>query len=551
MGRFGAIAIAALLACGGSEGGGMDGATGDAATDAASTDAPPPIAPGDPGPADVQIRVDTGADVRPISRYIYGTNQPDWDGRGAHITLSRAGGNRWTAYNWENNASNAGSDWMHQNDGFLGGGDTPGEAMRAHVAEAHDHGAAALVTVPIVDYVAADKDGGGDVAQTPNYLDVRFVDNHPAKGGPFSNPPDANDGNVYQDEMIAFLEGAFPGARNDPRSTIFYSLDNEPDLWSDTHARIHPDPVRYDELVQRSRDYAGAIKAVAPSALVFGFVSYGWNGYVTLQDAPDAQGRDFIDHYLTEMAAAETAAGQRLVDVLDLHWYPEATGGGVRITADDTGAAIAAARMQAPRSLWDPSYTEDSWITQFSTQGPIALLPRIRGKIDAHYPGTRLSISEYYYGGGDHISGGIAQADVLGVFGREGLFAATLWHLGSSSDSFIWSAFDAYLDYDGAGSGFGDTSVQATTSAPASTSVYGSVDAGRGERVVIVLINKEPSAQTAGIAVTHYLRFTTAEVYRFGEGNPTMSRVADLPIDLVNAFVYTMPAYSVTTIVLR
>jgi hypothetical protein len=548
--RLAALACVWMLACGGGDDsdGGRDGAV---STDGASFDAPPSITPDDPGSADIQVRVDTGADVHGISPFIYGTNQPDWNGRGDRITLSRAGGNRWTAYNWENNASNAGSDYLHQNDGYLGGGDSAGEAVRAHVAEAHDHGAAALITIPIIDYVAADKDGGGDVSQTPNYLDVRFVDNHPTKGSSFAYPPDLGDGNVYQDEFVSFIEGAFPGARTDPRKTIFYSLDNEPDLWSDTHVRVHPDPVRYDELVQRNRDYAAAIKAVAPSALVFGFVSYGWNGYVTLQDAPDAQGRDFIDFYLQQMAAAESSGGRRLVDVLDLHWYPEATGGGQRITADDSGSAIAAARMQAPRSLWDSTYTEESWITQFSTQGPIELLPRMRAKIDTQYPGTRLSISEYYYGGGDHISGGIAQADVLGIFGREGLFAATLWHLGSTDDSFIWAGFEAYLDYDGAGAGFGDTSVRATTSAPENSSAYASIDAGAGDRVVIVLINKDASERTAGIAVTHHVRFTTAEVYRFAAGSSALTRAADVPIELTNAFVYTMPAHSVTTLVLR
>ncbi|HUH03300.1 MAG TPA: glycoside hydrolase family 44 protein [Kofleriaceae bacterium] len=542
------ILCATASACGGGSGADPDsGAT----SDGAGFDASDPIIPDDPGAADIQVRVDTGLDLRAISPFVYGTNQPEWSGRGAHITLSRAGGNRWTAYNWENNASNAGSDYLHQNDGYLGGGDIPGEAVRAHVAEAHANGAAALVTVPIIDYVAADKNGGGDVSQTPNYLDVRFKDNHPAKGSAFSNPPDTGDDDVYQDELVSFLEDAFPDARTDPRETIFYSLDNEPDLWSETHARVHPQPVRYDELVQRNRDYAIAIKAVAPSALVFGFVSYGWNGYVTLQDAPDAAGRDFIDYYLGAMAAAETSAGTRLLDVLDLHWYPEATGGGVRITADDAGDAIAAARMQAPRSLWDPSYTEDSWITQFSTLGPIELLPRMQAKIDAAYPGTRLAITEYYYGGGDHVSGGIAQADVLGIYGREGLFAATLWHLGNSDDSFIWAGFNAYLDYDGASGRFGDTSVRATTSAHENSSAYASIDAGSAERVVIVLINKEASARTAGLAVTHHVRFGTAEVYRFSAGSALIERGDDLPITLTNAVVYTMPAHSVTTLVLQ
>jgi len=46
----------------------------------------------------------------------------------------RAGGNRFTAYNWENNASNAGRDYMFQNDAYLvmssSTGDEPGDALR-------------------------------------------------------------------------------------------------------------------------------------------------------------------------------------------------------------------------------------------------------------------------------------------------------------------------------------------------------------------------------------------------------------------------------------
>ena len=37
------------------------------------------------------------------------------------------------------------------------------------------------------------------------------------------------------------------------------------------------------------------------------------------------------------------------MDVIDLHWYPEAQGGGVRITENNNSAAVVAARVQAPR----------------------------------------------------------------------------------------------------------------------------------------------------------------------------------------------------------
>ena len=96
-----------------------------------------------------------------------------------------------------------------------------------------------------------------------------------------------------------------------------------------------------------------------PTAQVAGPVNYGFYGFERLQGAPDAGGPQ-LPRLLpaSRCEAAETAHGKRLVDYLDLHWYPEATGGGVRITGAETSAAVVAARVQAPRSLWDPTYVE-------------------------------------------------------------------------------------------------------------------------------------------------------------------------------------------------
>src|SRR5712692_6649434 len=84
--------------------------------------------------ADVTITVDPTM-TKPISPYIYGTNfysgntspQPNF-------TLDRDGGNRWTAYNWETNASNAGSDYIYNNDNYLSSSNVPAEAVRSFIA---------------------------------------------------------------------------------------------------------------------------------------------------------------------------------------------------------------------------------------------------------------------------------------------------------------------------------------------------------------------------------------------------------------------------------
>jgi hypothetical protein len=497
--------------------------------------------------AAVHFAIDTQQDVHPISRFVYGVNG-DFSGGFSNAALIRLGGNRWTAYNWENNASNAGTDWFNQNDSYLSISDAPGAAVRDSIASAQAHGAAILLTVPINGYVAADKNGGGDVNQTPNYLQVRFEESLPAKGAPFTLTPNPSDGFVYQDEFVNWVNHEFPGA-GDPAHPIFFSLDNEPDLWPSTHPRIHPNPTTYAEMADKTVAYATAIKNVSPAALVFGPVNYGWYGYVALQGAPDAAGRDFQEFWLAAIEAAQQQYGSRLVDVLDVHWYPEAQGGGVRITGTDTTPAVVAARLQAPRSLWDPTYTETSWIAQDSVGGPIRLLPRLRGKIDANAPGTRLAVTEYNYGGGQHISGGLAQADVLGIFGREGVFAATEWPL-AGDESFIQGAFEMYRNFDGANGSFGDTSVHAATDDVAGTSVYASVDSGDPAHIVVVALNKTAAPVDASIDLANSTPLLGATVYQLVGANSAPVAAGALAPASASHLAYTMPAYSVNTLVL-
>ena len=88
--------------------------------------------------------------------------------------------------------------------------------------------------------------------------------------------------------------------------------------------------------------------------------------------------------------------------------------------------------MQAPRSLWDSTYFENSWIANSLGQtNPITLIPRLQAAVSQFYPGTKLSFTEYNYGGGDDVSGGIAQVDVLGQIGKNGM-AACSWNGGET-----------------------------------------------------------------------------------------------------------------------
>jgi len=515
--------------------------------------------------------------VRPISPYIYGINSQNGEGTG--ITVRRMGGNRQTAYNWEINDSSAGSDYNHSSDDWactaMGYRDCsqPAAQFLDFAQDNHRASVETIATIPLVDYVVADK--LGSVPEADKAPSKRFVRSYPSrsagpkpgpKTGPLPATPDLEDGAVYQDELVSTLvrklgQGAQGGIK-------FYSLDNEPALWSSTHPRVHPERTRFDEMVRRSEATAAEILRVDPTAQVLGGVMFGWSEYLTLQDAPDAQEHlgpgkypTYLDFFLASMRKLEDTHHQRLVHVLDVHWYPEAKGT-KRITENDVSPSTIAARLQAPRSLWDPGYVERSWITEKSGQA-IRLIPWLQERIAERYPGTKLSMTEYNFGAPDHISGALAQADVLGVFGREGMYLATYW--GNSAGNgklpaYIRAAFQLYRNYDGKGGVFGDSAVMATSSDGVRSSVYAASDSRRPGRLTVLVINKElRTAFNGQIAIDrdpkndrnndrNNPRYGRAEIYALDGSAPAIRRLPDVDIK-DNRIAVRLPPLSATLFV--
>lgn len=511
------------------------------------------LAPVEGGP--LPIAVDPSKTIGPISPYVYGVNSQEVGGLG--VTVRRMGGNRQTAYNWETNASNAGSDYHHVSDDWpctsLGyrNCDEPG-AQFVDFALANKHlGAESLATVPLVDYVTADKNH--EVPEAEKAPSKRWVRSYPTKGNAYALAPDLRDGAVYEDEFVNFLVHKLGTA--DRGGIKFYSLDNEPSLWPSTHPRIHPEKTTYKEMITRTEAMASAIAAIDPTALVLGGVMYGWTEYLSLQDAPDSKENNatyesYVDFYLASMKGLEQKHHRRLVHVLDVHWYPEAKGA-KRITDDDVSPKTVAARVQAPRALWDPTYREKSWIDD-SWGKPIRLLPWLREKIARQYPGTKLSMTEYDFGAGDHVSGGIAQADVLGVLGREGAFLANYWGHGPGNGElppYIAAAFRLYRNYDGKGGTYGDTAVSATAADVTKASVFAATDSKRPNLLMVIVINKDQTAKYMGqISLAGPARYATARAYVLDRTRPEVRAAETLEIK-DNRIDYALEPLSATLFV--
>jgi len=502
-----------------------------------------------------------------ISPYIYGTNQ--LMSGGENWGSMRLGGNRLTGYNWENNASNAGSDYYQESDNYLpsvfgvpaDSSNVPGIVTGAFVKQARQFGAYPLVTLQMAGFVAKDKNGVVDSSQTAPSSRWAYV--KPSKGAPLLLAPDTGDDSVYMDEYVNFLVHTF-GAASSGTGIRGYALDNEPSLWSSTHPRLHPAQPACRELVQKSVALARSVKGIDPAAEIFGPVEFGFSGYYNFLDAPDwgsvsfRKGYNwFLDYYLDQLRQASDSTGRRLLDVLDLHWYPEAQGTDSNriINTSAVSAADRFARVQAPRTLWDPSYREQSWIAQWYASY-LPLIPHVLQSIGSYYKGTKLGFTEFEYGGENDVSGAIAIDDVLGIFGRYGVYFATYWE-GGNQTPYISAAYKMYRNYDGNNSTFGDFSIPSQTSDSVNSSIYGAVKSG-GKEVHLIVINKSFSQSATGHFVlsaaspaTSHVEILSAKVWKLGgsgaaiQAAPAVTGISD------GAFTYTLDTVSVYHIVLQ
>jgi len=441
-------------------------------------------------------RIDDLAPGTPISPYVYGAGETgNWDGAGQSVaydlrarpTIRRLGGNMMSTYNWRNNAAHAGNDWRHANGAFLLAAlDIPEKdwGQPAAVIETFlDHsravGVPSLVALPLSAYVAADFAGEVDAKDAAPSRRFSPVD--------WSWPDRAIKGAVNIPALVALLKRRHGGAGQG--GVRGYYLDNEPGLWPSTHPRVSPSPVSIKSLSERSLRAAIAIKSIDPDAWVLGPASWGateFTDFVKAADWPAYRGHgSFLGAYLDAFRLESERRGLRLLDHMDVHWYPAADI--YRSDRPESSQAI----LDAPRSLDDPGYCEKTWVADVLGCGPqgsaegvaLPILPSLRRVVESHFPGTGVAIGEYNYGGAALVATGLAIADALGRFGRCGVSVATHW---GSLAGFIGEGFRLFRMKDSAGEAFGEVSLPVAVSGAPELSAF-AARAGRGALQLIVL----------------------------------------------------------------
>src|SRR4051794_485488 len=505
------------------------------------------------------LTVNAGKDRHPISPLIYGVNFADAaTARSLGLTVDRWGGNGTSRYNHTTGFTNTGSDWYFENV-------PPDNAdVKPHIALINGDrtvGLRTVLTVPVIGWIAK----AGSPAKHPYACGFKtgkygaqdgtdwewdpkcgngLHDGHRISG---NDPHDTSSaiGPGFVQAWVKQLVGQYRTARHG--GVGIYELDNEPTLWNSTHRDVHPKATTYSELLSRGLDYARAIKAADPTADVLGPADWGWCAYFYsakdpggCSDGPDRRAHGdmaFAPWYLAQFAAYQRRHGLRLLDYFDEHFYPQADGVSL---SNEGSAATQALRLRTTRSLWDPTYKDESWISDLAQGGvAVRMIPRMREWIAQEYPGTRPSITEYNFGGLESVNGALAEADVLGIFGRENLSLATLW--GALGPGQPWAfAFRMYRNYDGHGHTFGGTSVQAQSYDAAQPrrpnggqdrlSVYAALRPSDGALTVMV-INKTGSALTSPLSINGFASNGSAQVWRYAAPETgQIVRAADAPL---------------------
>jgi uncharacterized protein (TIGR03437 family) len=206
-------------------------------------------------------------------------------------------------------------------------------------------------------------------------------------------------------------------------------------------------------------------------------------------------------------------------------------------------------RMTSTRALWDPGYIVPGGGYEDANGNEVAmqLIPRLRQWMADNYPGTKVAIGEYWWHALDSITGAIAQADVLGIFGREQLDYGMLWGPPAPTDPGAF-AFKIFLNYDGNGSQFGGTSVSATSDNWDTLSIFA---AERYDSALTVLVlNKTTTDLADTISLQNFTPAGTAQVWQYGHSNlGAIVHSADIGV-ASSGLGMTFPAYSMTLLVI-
>ena len=518
--------------------------------------------------AQITIKIDADADLRKVSPYLYGRNNsfsstnPNWTLpdedlvrlRDAGVTFFReSGGNNCSKYNWRRKLSSH-PDWY--NNVYANNWDQAAQTMQKNFPQAQG-----MWAFPLLGYAA--KTNAANFADW-DYNKSQWWEgvnqNLAGKGEPNATGTKAKkegDIDLYlekwsADSSAGILDHWFGagGIGLNKNGIRYWNMDNEPEIWLGTHDDVMPTQISPREFMKRYIDLAKKVRLKYPDIKLVGPVTanewqwYNWNN-TTITD--NGKNYPWLEFFIKSIADEQKASGVKLLDVLDIHFYPSTkkTEDVVqlhRVYFDRNYIFPEANGVKNVNGSYDNSQTKEyifgrcnDWLEKYLGAGHGVALGLTETGIDNS---IEPSVTSVWY------------ASTLGEFMKNNveIFTPWSWKIG------MWETLHLFTRYNQKFS-VGGVSANETL-----VSAYPTVNATK-DSMTVILINRSPSqSQSVSIQFDHFIpvqekasmytlaQLPAAETFKSHSQNALKKSEVNAS---GNVLSLSLPAMSVSSVVLR
>jgi hypothetical protein len=336
-----------------------------------------------------------------------------------------------------------------------------------------------------------------------------------------------------------------------PKNFQYWDMDNEPEIWDGTHDDVYPVQPEAETFMQTYFAVAKKAREKYPDIKLMGPVPANeWQWYNWKGDKISYNGKTYtwLEYFIMRVAEEQKATGIRLLDVLDVHFYPSENN--------------AADMLQVHRVFFDETYDypgangvkrvgAGGWDNSITKEYIFKRCKDWLGKYMGPDNGVTLSVSECSLA--DHSSPNVTAtwyASMLGEFARQGveIFTPWDWYTGMSEVVHVFSKY--YKEY----------YVEATSSDEEYVSAYPTMNYN-SDSMTIFLVNRElTNTRTVTLNLSGYAiddgtyrlyslsGLPSAETFVSATSNALKSSTVTVSD---NKIILTLPALSTSAVVLK
>lgn len=288
------------------------------------------------------------------------------------------------------------------------------------------------------------------------------------------------------DSSVAILDHWFGenGLGLNKNQFLYWSMDNEADIWDGTHDDVMPELISASDFLDRFIDLAKKARASFPEIKISGPVlTSEWHWYNWKGDGVRVDGKyyTFLEYFIKRCADEEKATGIRVLDVVDIHHYPYAPTDhdalqNHRVFYDKEYNYPGANGVKKINGGWDNSQTKEY------------IFQRIEDWLLLHYGanhGITLALSEWSPGPSEPNLASVIYGTHIGVFANHGVDFFTPWNWFTG----MWETLHLYSRYSK------KYSVSSTSSLENTLSAYTTVNEGTDSATVIIVNRDMNSAR--------------------------------------------------------